>query len=154
MKIKSYPNGTSSKSLWSWKVAINFKENEKFTLKVFTVEKIFPMDAILNYWKLWYRYELSIDFKSTYPIEFLDLDFVFSTGKYGLTIIQVWRKAESWCLRQVYKVPRFEWLKEYYWEESYVSCQDTDPGHTTKKLRIFCKAKLVNFSLVELWPLL
>ena len=122
------------------KITTLLKKNP-FIVMIFSDEKIFTVDAVLNRRNDRYIAESTAEVKETFrtkhPSQVIPFRVVASDGK---TIpIKFYKTDEKINVETYYKTLRYQvlpWLKTNYPYENYVWTQDGTPAHTGKKFKI------------------
>ena len=130
----------------------SFLKKSVRTVIIFSDEKIFTVDAVVNRRNDRYLAESLADVKGTYrtkhPAQVMMLGVVASDGKKMPPYF--FKPGERVNADAYYKVLRYHvlpWLKANYPEGNYVWTQDGAPCHTARKVQQFCKSNFADF-----WP--
>ena len=121
-------------------------------VKIFSDEKIFTVDAVLNRRNDRFLAKSTDEVKGTFhtkhPAQVMVLGVVASDGKKMPPYF--FKPGERVGADVYYKVLRYHvlpWLKTNYPDGNYVWTQDGAPCHTAKKVQKFCKTNFADF-----WP--
>lgn len=124
---------------------------------IFSDEKIFTVDAVVNRRNDRYLAKSKADVKGTYrtkhPAQVMMLGIVASDGKKMPPYF--FKPGERVNADAYYKVLRYHvlpWLKTNYPECNYVWTQDGAPCHTARKVQSFCKSNFADFWPANFWP--
>jgi transposase len=127
------------------------------TVKVFSDEKIFTVDAKVN--RRNDRFlaastaEVKGIFRTKHPAQIMMFGAVASDGKKMAPYF--FKAGERVGADRYYKVLRYHvlpWLKANYPEGNYVWTQDGAPCHTAKKVQQFCICNFADFWPADFWP--
>jgi hypothetical protein len=139
------------------KKVLRYIKNHGSTVKIFSDEKIFTVDAVLNRRNDRYLAKSTVDVKGTFrtkhPAQVMVFGVVASDGKKMPTFF--YKPGEKVGADAYYKVLRYHvlpWLKANYPEGNYVWSQDGAPSHTANKVQKFCKANFADFWPADFWP--
>ena len=139
------------------KKVLSYLKQHGSTVKVFSDEKIFTVDAVVN--RRNNRYlagsiaEVKGSFQTKHPAQVMVLGVVASDGKKMPPYF--FKPGERVGADVYYKVLRYNvlpWLKTNYPKGKYVWTQDGAPCHTAKKVQQFCKTNFADFWPEDFWP--
>lgn len=146
-----------SKRLTRCKKVLHYLKTHAGTVTIFSDEKIFTVDAVVNRRNDRYLAKSIEDVKGTFrtkhPAQIMVLGVVASDGKKMPPYF--FKPGERVGAEVYYKVLRYHvlpWLKANYPEGNYVWTQDGAPCHTAKKVQQFCKTNFANFWPHDFWP--
>jgi len=146
-----------SKRLVRCKKVMQYLRTRGSTVKVFSDEKIFTVDAVVN--RRNDRFlaksieEVVGTFHTKHPAQIMVLGVVASDGKKMPPYF--FQPGEKVGADAYYKVLRYHvlpWLKTHYPAGNYVWTQDGAPCHTAKKVQQFCKTNFADFWPADFWP--
>ena len=131
---------------------LGFIKRNGSIVRVFSDEKIFTVDAVVNRQNDRYlaasRAEVKGIFRTKHPAQVMVLGVVASNGKKMPPYF--FKPGEKVGAESYYKVLRYHvlpWLKANFPEGDYVWTQDGAPCHTARKVQDFCRN---NFA--DIWP--
>ena len=138
------------------KITTWLKKNPSIVM-IFSDEKIFTVDAVLNRRNDRYIAESKAEVKGTFrtkhPAQVMTFGVVASDGK--KMPIKFYKTDERINVETYYKTLRYQvlpWLKTNYPNGNYVWTQDGGLAHTARKIQDFCKSNFCNFWESCLWP--
>lgn len=139
------------------KKVLNYLKRHGPTVKIFSDEKIFTVDAVVNRRNDRYiaqsRSEVKGIFRTKHPAQVMVLGVVASDGK--KMPLHFFKPGEKVNTEVYYKVLRYKvlpWLKANYPNGNYVWTQDGAPAHTARKVQKFCKDNFADFWPANFWP--
>ena len=123
------------------------------TVKTFSDEKIFTIDAVLNRRNNRYIAKSLSDVKGIFRTKHPALGVLTSDGK--KMPLHFFKPVEKVGAEVYYKDLRYKvlpWLKVNYPNGNYAWTQDGTPPHTAKKVQKFCKDNFGDFWPATFWP--
>lgn len=136
---------------------LGFLKRNGSTVRVFSDEKIFTVDAVVNRRNDRYiaasRAEVKGIFRTKHPAQVMVFGVVASDGKKMPPYF--FKPGEKVGAESYYKVLRYHvlpWLKANYPQGDYVWTQDGAPCHTATKVQEFCRKNFADFWAKDLWP--
>lgn len=139
------------------KKVLSYLKKKSSLVTIFSDEKIFTVDAVLNRRNDRFIAESKANVKGTFrtkhPAQVMAFGVVASDGK--KMPMKFYKPGEKINAETYYKTLRFNvlpWLKANYPDGNYVWTQDGAPAHTAKKTQNFCQSNFRSFWPSSLWP--